>query len=430
MKAAATMLYSKPPEGWRVGRLDEYAQVQMGRQRSPKNHNGPFMRPYLRAANVTWRGLALDDVKMMNFSPEDADRFRLSPGDLVLAEGSGSPNEVGKPALWRGEIEDCCFQNTLIRVRGRGEVDPRFLLYLFTFEALSGHFGTASRGVNLHHLGSTTLAAWPIGVPDIKEQQRIVEVIEEQFSRLEAGVLSLQRAKRSLSHFRRSLLMSAIAGRLLDASLASGWRWSTVGEVGAVDLGRQRSPKYHQGPNMRPYLRVANVFENRLKLDDVMWMDFSDDQYKKYKLEVGDILLNEGQSPELVGRPAMYRGELPGVCFTNSLIRFRPFDGIDREFALLVFRAHLWSGRFAREARITTNIAHLSASRFKTVEFPVPPLGEQLRIVAEVERQSSIIDAMGKTIDAGLRRADTLRQSILRQAFSGRLAGAKDSGSA
>lgn len=177
------------------------------------------------------------------------------------------------------------------------------------------------------------------------------------------------------------------------SELPAGWEWSTIGEVGQIQLGRQRSPKWHTGDHMRPYLRVANVFEDRIDLSSVMEMDFPPDQYVRFKLEPGDILLNEGQSPEWVGRPAMYRGELPGACFTNSLIRFRPYPGIDGKYALLLFRHHLHSRRFMREARITTNIAHLSSSRFASVEFPVPPLSEQQRIVAAIEEHFSRLDA-------------------------------------
>jgi hypothetical protein len=122
---------------------------------------------------------------------------------------------------------------------------------------------------------------------------------------------------------------------------------------------------------MRPYLRVANVFEDRIDVSDIMEMNFSPEEFERYRLREGDVLLNEGQTPELVGRAAMYRGEPPEVAFTNSLLRFVPGPGVDAAYALLVFRRHLHVGRFNREARITTNIAHLSAGRLKSVEFPI-----------------------------------------------------------
>jgi type I restriction enzyme, S subunit len=107
------------------------------------------------------------------------------------------------------------------------------------------------------------------------------------------------------------------------SELPAGWVWARVSDVGDVKLGRQRSPEHHDGPHMRPYLRVANVYENRIDLSDVLRMNFSPEEFETYELRYGDILLNEGQSLEWVGRPAMYRDELPGACFQNTLVRFR-----------------------------------------------------------------------------------------------------------
>jgi type I restriction enzyme S subunit len=184
-------------------------------------------------------------------------------------------------------------------------------------------------------------------------------------------------------------------------------------------LGRQRAPKYHSGANMRPYLRVKNVFEDRIDLSDVKEMVFDDADFVRYKLEPGDILLNEGQSPELVGRPAMYRGELPGACFTNSLIRFRPQEGVDGRYAVFLFRWHLHSGRFKREARITTNIAHLSAHRFAGVEFPLPPLAEQRRIVAAIEEHFSRLDASSTSLVRVAKLLDGLHRAAVESALAG-----------
>src|SRR5271166_7150191 len=126
---------SELPPGWVTARLDQVAEVRLGRQRSPKNHSGDRMRPYLRAANVTWSGLDLSDVKEMNFTDDESAVYELRAGDVLLTEASGSASEVGKPALWRDEIEGCCFQNTLLRVRSRAPL-PEYLLNLLQSEAL------------------------------------------------------------------------------------------------------------------------------------------------------------------------------------------------------------------------------------------------------------------------------------------------------
>ena len=105
---------AKLPKKWKAVSIETVGEVILGRQRSPENHNGPHMRPYVRAANITWGGWDLSDVKKMNFDRRDFEKFRLQIGDVLINEGSGSAKEVGKPAIWNGEIEDCCFQNTLI----------------------------------------------------------------------------------------------------------------------------------------------------------------------------------------------------------------------------------------------------------------------------------------------------------------------------
>jgi type I restriction enzyme S subunit len=196
------------------------------------------------------------------------------------------------------------------------------------------------------------------------------------------------------------------------------WEWVRVEMVGDVQLGRQRSPRYHTGSNMMPYLRVANVYENRFELSDVMEMHFSAADYEQYRLESGDILLNEGQSAELVGRPAIYRNELPGACFTNTLIRFRNYTDVSAEYALLIFRAYMHTGRFTEVARVTTNIAHLGASRFAEMAFPIPPLDEQQQIVRQAEDLLDMIMSFERFTDGANRNLEQLNGSMLSQILS------------
>jgi type I restriction enzyme S subunit len=169
---------------------------------------------------------------------------------------------------------------------------------------------------------------------------------------------------------------------------------------------------------MRPYLRVANVFEDRIDASDVMEMNFSDEQFERYRLVPGDVLLNEGQSPYLLGRPAIYRGDPPNVAYTNSLIRFRAGAAVDPRWALAVFRHYLRAKRFMKESRITTNIAHLSAQRFAGIEFPVPPLLEQERIVAAIEEQFSRLDEADRLLHRSILHSSRMQGAIAEQSHA------------
>lgn len=204
-------------------------------------------------------------------------------------------------------------------------------------------------------------------------------------------------------------------------SLPDTWCWATHDQVGDVQLGRQRAPEHHTGSHMRPYLRVANVYEDRIDTSDVLQMNFTPEEFETYELHHGDILLNEGQSMELVGRPAMYRGELPGGCFQNTLVRQRAITPLLPEYALIVCLAQFRAGRFRKIASITTSIAHLGAQRFAALEFPLPPVAEQEAIIDAVKEKLSLIDALMLEVQRGLARAARMRQSILKAAFEGKL---------
>jgi type I restriction enzyme S subunit len=203
------------PSGWARVALSQVAEVKLGRQRSPARAIGPRMRPYLRAANVGWTGLKLSDVKEMDFTEAESKTFELAPGDILLSEASGSPGEVGKPAQYRGEIEGCCFQNTLIRVRLGPRLHPDFYEHYFRQQALSGQFASGSRGVGIHHLGRKALSEWIVPIPPPEEQVRIVAEVDRQFSFIEAAERAVDAALARSAGLRRAVLKAAFEGWLV-----------------------------------------------------------------------------------------------------------------------------------------------------------------------------------------------------------------------
>lgn len=173
------------------------------------------MRPYLRAANVKWGGLSLSDVNEMAFTEAESSTYELRRGDLLLGEASGSPGEVGKPGQYRGEIEGCCFQNTLMRVRLPDGLAPDFYEHYFREQALNGRFAEGARGVGIHHLGAAARSDWSVPVAPVAEQERIVAAIEEAFSKLDAGEAGLRAVRQRLKRMREAILAAAVTGHLV-----------------------------------------------------------------------------------------------------------------------------------------------------------------------------------------------------------------------
>lgn len=392
--------------------VSDVAEVRLGRQRSPKNHAGSNMRPYLRAANVTWNGLDLSDVKEMHFSEDEVATYRLVPGDVLVAEASGSRGEVGKPAVWRGEIDDCCFQNTLLRVRTRGPL-PEYLRYYLLSEAISGRLGEAARGVGIHHLGAAGLSTYPITVAPLAEQERVVAAIEEQFSRIDAAQFSLANGQRKIESLRHAVLAAVVP---------ETEKWLRTDDVADVRGGIQKQPKRRPSKNRYPFLRVANVGRNHVDLSEVHEVELFDGELERYKLEPGDLLVVEGNgSPDEIGRSALWRGEIDNCVHQNHLIRVRPSPDIDPEFLALYWNAPQTAARLRDVASSTSGLYTLSTAKVKSIPVPVVTLDEQRLIVQRTEEQLSLLAALSEAIEVAFARSARLRRSILARAFAGHL---------
>lgn len=176
------------------------------------------MTPYMRAANVTWNGVDVSDVKEMDFTPKEQAIYRLEAGDILLSEASGSAAEVGKPAIWREEIPGACFQNTLIRVRSKGPL-PEFLHYHFLNDAKSGRFATAGKGIGINHLGADRMSSWPLTLPPIDVQRRIVAKLDELLAQSRAAREQLEAVPALVEQYRQSVLAAAFRG-----DLTADWR--------------------------------------------------------------------------------------------------------------------------------------------------------------------------------------------------------------
>ncbi|GAA0937740.1 restriction endonuclease subunit S [Streptomyces rhizosphaericus] len=403
------------PKGWIRVRLDEIAEVRLGRQRSPKNHTGTHMRPYVRAANVGWNGLKLDDVKEMNFTDDEVETYRLKKGDIVLGEASGSAKEVGKPAIWNDEIPDCCFQNTLIRVRSHG-VEPHYLLLFLRAEAMRGAFVEHSRGVGIHHIGAARLAGWSVPVPPVAEQQRIVTALEEQLSRLESAQTLLQRTNSRIAH-----LKTTVAQSLLNPGPChTGWVVMRIGDIAKVGSGatpNRSRPEYYEGGTIpwvtsslanRPFIEKAEQFITERALRET-----------SVKLHPPGTLL-----------VAMYgEGRTRGRCTelrisatTNQAcasITLLPEHAHKKKWLREFLQASYERNRRLSAGGVQPNL-NLSSIRNIEVHFPTQQVQDQ--ILEELAEYQDSIVRIENANDIGARRAVMLRRSLLAEAFAGRLA--------
>lgn len=202
--------------------------------------------------------------------------------------------------------------------------------------------------------------------------------------------------------------------QLETTQLPTDWEWKRVDEVGSIKLGRQRSPQHQSGKFTTPYLRVANVFDGRIDYSDVLEMDFTPRERGTFSVIPGDILLNEGQSLELVGRSAFYDREPNRYCFQNTLIRFRAYPPNDYRFCRAVFSQWLDTGHFTTVARQTTSVAHLGADRLASMAFPVPPQSIQRKIA----RILTTVDHLIEKTERLIAKYQAIKQGMMHDLFT------------
>ena len=252
------------------------------------------MRPYMRAANVTWNGISLHDVKEMDFSPQEFEGFALRPGDVLVGEASGSRLEVGKSAVWRGEVPGACFQNTLIRVRVNEAALPEYLQRHLAYDARRGALADISRGIGIHHIGAAGLADWQISLAPLREQKRIADKLDALLARVDACRLRLDRVPAILKRFRQSVLAAATNGELTrewreQRGIDGEWPVTDLESV-ARDFSYGSAAKSSRVGNV-PVLRMGNIQDGLLDWGDLVFTSDSA-EIAKYKLSDGDVLFN------------------------------------------------------------------------------------------------------------------------------------------
>lgn len=410
---------------------------------------------------------------------ESLKRHEIVAGDLAIAAlGETLPRSCVVPT-WVGQAivkADCPRFRPNLRV-----VLSEFVNYALNSPDTRRRTSGIIHGVGRPRLNLAELRGIWLPVAPLNEQHRIVAKVEELFSDLDAGVAALKRAKANLKRYRAAVLKAAVEGTLTEEwrathpakepastllarilkerrqkweadqlakfaaakkeppknwrakyveptppdlsalpELPEGWCWTSVEQLGNVQLGRQRSPKNRSDKFPTKYIRAANITEAGLALDDILDMEFQPRELETYRLHPGDILLSEASgSPDQVGKPAVWNDEIEDCCFQNTVIRLRP-EGMSSEYPLTVFRHYYMNKLFAKVAA-GVGINHLSAAKFSALPFPLAPLAEQKEIADDVDKRLSTIAVSVRQIEASLIRAARLRQSILKQAFEGKL---------
>ncbi len=389
---------NKLPKGWEVKRLGEVCQIHTGKHDA--NHSKPDGK--FRFYTCAFEHMLCN-----------TNRFK---GESLILPGNGA--NVGEVFYYNGEFD--AYQRTY--VLNEMKALPKFLYYhLLCFWKKRNHDKQFGSATNYIRMANFTDYVAPI--PPLPEQQAIVAKIEELFSQLENGKQQLLTAQKQLKIYRQSLLKWAFEGKLTNQNLKAGelpkgWEVKKLGEVCLnVEYG---SAAKSQKTGKIPVLRMGNIQSGKFDWDDLVFTD-NEEEIKKYLLKKNDVLFNRTNSAEWVGKTALYRGERPAI-FAGYLIRINRIESVIDATYLTYFLNTKAAKNYGNSVRsFGVNQSNINGTKLKTYPIPLCSLKEQQTIVAILESKLTICDKIEETINTSLKQAETLRQSILKKAFEGRL---------
>jgi type I restriction enzyme S subunit len=365
----------------------------------------------------------------------------------------------------------------------RPEIEPAFLAYYLSCEHVRVFLASNASGVggSLMRVSHRTLADYPFPLAPLAEQCRIVAAVEQQFTRLDEGVASLRRVQTALRRYRAAVLKAAVEGKLTEAwrtqhlgvepasellscisaerrarwaadqrargkdpakaryeepsspdttnlsELPTGWCWATVDQLASYEPRSLQSGPFGSALHHSEFqdtgilaIGIDNVLEGQFSLGREHRI--SQEKYKelvRFTARPLDVLVTVMAT---VGRCCVVPPDLETAIITKHVYRI----SLDQRTGNPYFVMHALQGGPDVRKQLFGQVQGqtrpgINGEILRKIALPIPPISEQEQIVAEVERCLSDVSALEATVEANLKRAELLRQSILKRAFSGQL---------
>lgn len=405
---------------------------------------------------------------------------KLPAGAVLMVTRSGILRHTFPVAVARLPV---ALNQDLKAVVLRDGLHPDFVAYALRLYGRDILHSCMKDGTTVQSIEFPALKRFKIPIAPCREQHRIADALDELFSDLDAGVAALQRVREKLKLYRASVLKAAVEGDLTaewrahhpntepasellkrifakrrrrweeeqlanfkkngqesppnwktkyreplvrttsDVSrLPEGWSWTSFDQIGDTQGGLQKSPARTPRSNHYPYLRVANVNRGSLDLSVLHRFELTDMELERLRLQVGDILIVEGNGSRTeIGRCALWDGQVADCVHQNHIIRVRPFPEVLPKYVNIFLNSPIGQTFIQMVASSTSGLYTLSISKIDRLPIALPPTVEQEVIVEMVEDYLSVIEHLETDIEMKFKGAQSLRQAILRHAFTGKL---------
>ena len=418
------MVYLTPvsdelPEGWVWTTLREICSTPQYGWTTRASAQGTLH--LLRTTDITAGNVNWETVPFCTEEPPDKEKYLLKTGDIVISR-AGS---VGYSYLVKNS-QNAVFASYLIRFKPLSMIDENYLAFFLKSPDYWKTISEEKAGIALPNVNATKLKQIRVPLPPLAEQHRIVAKLEVLFTQLDAAVDNLKKAQVQLHRYRQSILKAAFEGELTKEwreRHSDSWESMNLNEFITLESGS------------RPRGGVRGILEGIPSLGGEHLNADGGFNFEKIKYIPAEFFksLNRGQiypndiivvkDGATTGKTSFVDSHFPhkDAAINEHLFIVRVDSKV--AFPKFVFY-HLFSSEGQKQILSDfrgATVGGISRNFSLKVNVPIPSLAEQEQIVSELERHLSVADAIEATLDAELKRAERLQQSILKQAFSGKL---------
>jgi type I restriction enzyme S subunit len=399
------------PKEWRVVRLGEVFDILQGKSLSAKQNKGVRPRPFLRTSNVYWGYLDLSKLDVMDFTEEEEQKFALQRGDLLVCEGG----DVGRTAMWEGQMQGVYYQNHLHRLRARdNNVNPAFVMYwLQTAFTLLNLYSGSSNKTTIPNLSQGRLAVFPIPLPPLPEQRAIAHVlrtVQRAKDATEGVIAALKELKKSLMQHLFTYGPVPVGAKNFSPQreseigpLPAHWRVVRLGEVAAILMGQSPpSESYNSQGIGLPFLQGKAEF-GEVYPTSIKWCS------RPLRISPPGAILLSVRAPVGDVNLAPFQ-----CCIGRGLAAICANEKVDTAFLFHWLRL---AKPKLEEHGTGTTFQSINRNVLENFPIPLPPLDEQ----REIARMLQAVDAKIAAEQARRAALEEVFKTLLHQLMTGKI---------
>ncbi|QIB84418.1 MULTISPECIES: restriction endonuclease subunit S [Enterobacteriaceae] len=405
----------KLPEGWVEAELQEVAVWGSGgtpSRKYPEYYNGDI--PWIKTGDLGPRLITRSSEYITKQAVQNSNAKLFSKNSVVIAMYGAT---IGKTSILG--IDATTNQACAVGLPIENVTTSIFLYYLLLNEKKS--FIAKSKGGAQPNISQALIKEHKVPFPSLAEQKIITDKLDTLLAQVDNTKTRLEQIPQILKRFRQAVLAAAVSGKLTEewrgTAILTDWKKGTLKNF--IKKPSYGTSAKSQKEGLIPVLRMGNLQNGKLDWSDLVYTS-DKNEIEKYKLIAGDILFNRTNSPELVGKTSIYRGERDAI-YAGYLIKVQCLDGLNPEYLNYHLNSNI-AKQYCYEVKSDgVSQSNINAQKLAAYPLEVPPINEQHEIVRCVEQLFTYADGIEKQVQNALERVNNLTHSILAKAFRGEL---------